>query len=222
MTDINHLIHLNIEIEGLLRVLLDRDSMHARSALAKKYAEYANLIEELIDNKTIENPVAVAEMEDTAAKLAAEATHVEVKDQEAIESEQIDETDLATEAIEQGQRENAADSYPVIPTTEYKEPAPDTLQESASEHTEIPAQSAPMAPRTSPNTKLLKAFTINDRFRFRRELFGGNDSDFSETLHLLADMDSYAEAEDYLYNDLMWDSANPAVADFMEILEQNM
>ena len=73
-----------------------------------------------------------------------------------------------------------------------------------------------------PNTKLLKAFTLNDRFRFRRELFDGDDADFTETLKLLADMDSYAEACDYLYNDMMWDKTDPNVADFMAIVAANM
>lgn len=72
------------------------------------------------------------------------------------------------------------------------------------------------------NVKLLKAFTLNDRFRFRRELFEGNDSDFSDTLTILSGMDSYAEAADYLYNDMMWDANNASVADFMAILAQNM
>lgn len=72
------------------------------------------------------------------------------------------------------------------------------------------------------NVKLLKAFTLNDRFRFRRELFEGNDSDFSDTLTILSGMDSYAEAADYLYNDMMWDANNASVSDFMAILAQNM
>lgn len=67
-----------------------------------------------------------------------------------------------------------------------------------------------------------KAFSLNDRFRFRRELFGGDDADFTETLKLLADMDSYADACDYLYNDMMWDSSDPNVADFMAIVAANM
>ena len=59
-------------------------------------------------------------------------------------------------------------------------------------------------------------------FRSRRELFEGDDADFTETLKLLADMDSYAEACDYLYNDMMWDKTDPNVADFMAIVAANM
>lgn len=82
-------------------------------------------------------------------------------------------------------------------------------------------EAATVSPREQ-NVKLLKAFTLNDRFRFRRELFEGNDSDFSDTLTILSGMDSYAEAADYLYNDMMWDANNASVSDFMAILAQNM
>ena len=44
MTDINRLIRLNIEIEGLLRVLEERHSDDARSMLAEKFEDYAALM----------------------------------------------------------------------------------------------------------------------------------------------------------------------------------
>ncbi len=65
-------------------------------------------------------------------------------------------------------------------------------------------------------------FSINDMFLFRRELFNGDIEDFADTLALLAQMPSYAEAVDYLTNDLLWDTRNPAVEDFFAILKDNM
>lgn len=61
-------------------------------------------------------------------------------------------------------------------------------------------------------------FSINDRFRFRRELFSNSDSDFNDALDMLASMDCYEEAEDYFYNNLEWDMDNPEVCAFMEIV----
>lgn len=68
---------------------------------------------------------------------------------------------------------------------------------------------------------LKKAFTLNDRFRFRRELFGNHDVEFNDTLNLVEAMHSFDEAEDYFYNDLQWDKDSPEVIDFMKIIEKH-
>ncbi|MCH5216039.1 MAG: hypothetical protein J1F10_03785 [Muribaculaceae bacterium] len=68
---------------------------------------------------------------------------------------------------------------------------------------------------------LKKAFTLNDRFRFRRELFGNHDVEFNDTLNLVEAMHSFDEAEDYFYNDLQWDKTSPEVGDFMKIIEKH-
>lgn len=185
MTDINTLLKLNVELEGLLKVLLDRDSIHARSLLAEKFREYADGLQ----NYLSEAAPSQAETEAVVSlgeEVAAEAQATELKDQEAEDAQVTDETEAATEAIEQ---------------------APESTN-----HTETPRE----------NGKLLKTFTLNDKFRFRRELFNGDDEDFADTLSLLAHMPSYDEAVDYLTNDLLWDARNPAVEDFFAILKDNM
>jgi len=63
------------------------------------------------------------------------------------------------------------------------------------------------------------AFCINDRFRFRRELFHNSDAEFSKAMDLVATMDSYEEAEEYFLGDLGWDIENEDVKDFMAIIE---
>lgn len=68
---------------------------------------------------------------------------------------------------------------------------------------------------------LRKAFSINDRFRFRRELFGNSDIEMSDTLNLVEAMSSYSEAVDYFMTDLQWDADNQEVKDFMEIIEKH-
>lgn len=61
-------------------------------------------------------------------------------------------------------------------------------------------------------------FTINDKFRFKRELFGNNNVEFTESLNLVQTMNTYEEAEDYFYNDLQWDSESEDVKEFMTII----
>ena len=64
------------------------------------------------------------------------------------------------------------------------------------------------------------AFCINDRFRFRRELFHNSDAEFSAAMDLVATMDSYEEAEEYFLSDLGWNGEDEAVIDFMAIIEK--
>ena len=68
---------------------------------------------------------------------------------------------------------------------------------------------------------LRKAFSLNDHFRFRRELFSNSDPEMTETLNLVETMASYQEAEEYFYNDLGWDPDNEDVADFMAIIKKH-
>ncbi len=75
----------------------------------------------------------------------------------------------------------------------------------------------PISPSTS-SESLIKTFTINDKFLFRRELFDGSEADFVDTLNLIEAMSSLDEAREYLFYDLGWDSENETVADFVNII----
>ncbi len=68
---------------------------------------------------------------------------------------------------------------------------------------------------------LRKAFSLNDMFRFRRELFGNSATEMTDTLNLVEAMSSLSEANDYFYNDLEWDASNPEVQDFMDIIAKH-
>lgn len=69
-----------------------------------------------------------------------------------------------------------------------------------------------------PRGKLV--FSINDRYRFKRELFGNSDADFNNTLALVASMENFDEAEDYFLSELQWDQKRGDVVDFLEILKR--
>lgn len=62
-------------------------------------------------------------------------------------------------------------------------------------------------------------FCINDRFRFKRELFNGSDAEFNDMLDKVAGMDSYEEAEHYFIAVKGLDPENETTADFLEILK---
>lgn len=63
---------------------------------------------------------------------------------------------------------------------------------------------------------LRRAFTLNDKFRFRRTLFEGSDARFVEVLDALEAMKSIAEAETYLSGIIDVESEDGA--DFMNIV----
>lgn len=65
---------------------------------------------------------------------------------------------------------------------------------------------------------LRRAFTLNDKFRFRRELFGSNDALFGQVLTRLSELEDMPEAESYLYDYLGLDPDNDDVKDFVAIV----
>lgn len=63
-------------------------------------------------------------------------------------------------------------------------------------------------------------FSINDKFRFRRELFNSSDSEFSAAIDTLQEFDSIADAEDYLYSELQLDPDNVSVKEFITLIDK--
>lgn len=202
MTDPNSLIRLNIELEGLLRILADRDNADARALLEAKFAQYSDLMHLYLAQET--------------PMQSVPAPAIEPEQPVAPEPEAVP----ATEPVPEPIYEVALEPEVIV------EPEPVPVQEPIivpePEPEPIPEPEPAQPTRTAVNTRLLKAFTLNDKFRFRRELFNGDDDDFADTLSLLAHMPSYAEAADYLTNDLLWDTRNPNVEDFLAILKENM
>ena len=124
------------------------------------------------------------------------------------------------------------------------EPEPESIEEEATAQEAADAESEPeIAPDAEPVTAddfttvddepvrldealqrnmvkdLHHAFSLNDRFRYRRELFGNSDQVMEETLNHIESMATFDEAENYFYNDLEWEYDSPEVADFMVIIK---
>jgi hypothetical protein len=66
---------------------------------------------------------------------------------------------------------------------------------------------------------LRKAFNVNDRFRYRRELFRGNEEVMNRVISILNNMESYKDSILFLEEKLHWDFSNPTVKDFIKVLE---
>lgn len=87
----------------------------------------------------------------------------------------------------------------------------ESLESSESPQCPQPSHIAPVS------GDLRKAFTINDRFRFRRELFGGDDKAMMDVIARLSESQTFADAQAYL-DTLAWDADNEAVGEFKEIV----
>lgn len=61
-------------------------------------------------------------------------------------------------------------------------------------------------------------FSVNDRYRFSRELFNGDMAEMEETLDVISRLSSAEEVVDYLANDLCWDPDSETVKDFVAIV----
>ena len=65
-----------------------------------------------------------------------------------------------------------------------------------------------------------KAFSLNDRFRFRRELFHGDEALMNQVVEDLNQITSLDEALKYINVRLAWDLKEAAAADFVKLLEK--
>ena len=61
--------------------------------------------------------------------------------------------------------------------------------------------------------------SLNDIYRFRRELFNFSDEEMDEALDALSGMTSKEEVEDFFYNDLCWEPDDEVVREFMNMIK---
>lgn len=124
--------------------------------------------------------------------------------------EGIRESEQAEDIAQNAEFEQSEDAD--VPVEEAEtEPEPEIEAEPTTESKASEAAPEPETEKTS------IALTLNDKFRFKRELFGNNAAELSDALDVVNAVSSKAELEDYFYNDLCWDPENPDVKDFMEI-----
>ena len=216
--DFHKLLLLTLDIEGAIRVLEACDSPEGRENLSAKVAALNEaLAGEALPKDDAEAPTpreeeeAVVPAEEAPAPIEepkpAEETPAPIEESTHIEYVPfvIDETPIVIEEA------------PVVIEDE-----PAIMEEEPAVEHEEPIAEVKVTPQTPvrPNAELIKAFTVNDRYRFAAELFNGDSDDFNETVKLLASMPDMAEVEDFLYGDLLWDASNPVVEEFLGIVRQ--
>ncbi len=185
--------------------------------------------EPVVDAPESEEPVVDApeseEPEPETEEDVAEVTAEQVADGEYDnEQEPMVELVLDDEPTAEPTAEPDAETPNVADETEDVE-AEDNIEEETEANEKASDDSEPLRLdeklQRSRSKDLKSAFSLNDTFRFRRELFGNSAAEMTDALHMVEAMHSFDEAEDYFYGDLGWDRESDDVKEFMAIIKNH-
>lgn len=161
-----------------------------------------------------------------AERLEAEAALVTQMQEQEFTYEPVQEMELPSVEELNEEKESVATPAEVTVVAEKTVSEPAASLSSASSHTTTLEQSLPHSISLNEviQKKFLadfrKAFSLNDRFRFRRELFGGDEGRMNEAISDLNELQSFEESITYLDKQLKWNVEDEAVADFIKLLEK--
>lgn len=161
-----------------------------------------------------------------AERLEAEAALVTQMQEQESNYEPVQEMELPSVEELNEEVESVATPAAATMAAEKTVSEPTASIASASSHTTTLEQSLPHSISLNEviQKKFLadfrKAFSLNDRFRFRRELFGGDEGRMNEAISDLNELQSFEESITYLDKKLKWNVEDEAVADFIKLLEK--
>ncbi|MGL4227173.1 MAG: hypothetical protein ACRCR3_00795, partial [Tannerellaceae bacterium] len=173
------------------------------------FASQIRIKEEVsIDTEPIKQTVEVKEVESTPPVLE----QVEIKEKitapiaAPLINEHIDITPIKEEVIEVKKeivREEVVITNETISTTP--------------EHNNIPLYELIEKKRLA---DFRKAFNLNDRFRFRRELFGGDENKMNQAIEAINTIETLNDALAYLELNFNWNREDEPVKEFITLLEK--
>ena len=161
-----------------------------------------------------------------AERLEAEAALATQMQEQESTYEPVQEMELPSVEELKEEKESVATPAEATVAAEKTVSEPATSLSSTSSHTTTLEQSLPHSISLNEviQKKFLadfrKAFSLNDRFRFRRELFGGDEGRMNEAISDLNELQSFEESITYLDKKLKWNVEDEAVADFIKLLEK--
>ena len=105
----------------------------------------------------------------------------------------------------------------------FKGPEPVAVEQTSTPATEpvkpvAVAKEEPASPLKHQPRDIARAFSINDRFLFQRELFAGDATRLDETLSLMQKMRDMNQVQHFLTDDLQWDTSNDVVKEFIRLV----
>lgn len=235
-TDIDKLISLTYEIEGLLLLLRDRSHESVAPYISNLLSDKGRMLAKYLSCEEVNDipepkqepenptlpPVPPVHIEKQNIPAPPVATDESEKQPTSIEnSTTFVEKTPTIEEITTPEPEIKADNTEVISTAEVpvNNEYVTTVPESGISNHET-AQ-----PEFNSNeeagARMLKLLTLNDRFRFRRELFGGSDTVMKSILSVISTMPTLEDAKRYLTEAQGMDAENEEVIYFLEIIAPN-
>lgn len=226
MMSATELFDLSLEIEGLLSLVMRREDMVPQEVyqlLSDKTSRFAEGIQALAsDNGCAEESAPSSRAAQEKEFVASLPSLPGLFDYDAPSAEDV--TIVAEPEEVRAPDENPTEPDPEEPVEELdgsaEESAPDEEMDNLAEIANgVDAAPSEAEHRHQPG-ELRRLFTVNDKFRFRRELFGNSDTEFTDTLNLVEAMRNYSEAEEYFYTDLGWDAEAIEVSEFMAVVNR--
>ena len=232
-----------LEIEGLLALLIQRnkgdiseeifqliedkaETLYMEVGELRSYLQEQPIIENnsVINDEPNENPDEINKSEvsfcyDSDTEFAEiKVDNSDLNDSKIVEVEE--ESQSTQDHQYQNENENKESTDELILSLEANnndqiiENVEATLSPTIEEHKSIDAINDDL-PSISFQIKL----SLNDIYRFRRELFNFSDEEMEEALDALSGMTSKEEVEDFFYNDLCWEPDDEVVREFMSMIK---
>lgn len=249
-TDIRKMIAEAYELEGLLLLADNRGAdtpEYVFTAIGEKLDRLQMLLGEREGDDGEETQEDACMVENDVADAGSEEPVVDAPESEEPEPEpEEDVAEVTAEQVADGEYDNeqepmvelVLDDEPTAePTAEPDAETPnvadetedveaeDNIEEETEANEKTSDDSGPLRLdeklQRSRSKDLKSAFSLNDTFRFRRELFGNSAAEMTDALHMVGAMHSFDEAEDYFYGDLGWDRESDDVKEFMAIIKNH-
>ena len=201
--DISQAYNKTIELEGLLQLLKSDDADEAKkdvifNALFDKIDEIDVEISALKQQFNAEKDSESVDVFDKNIEEVDETTVPEFVDE-------IEDVDVDTDGVCDNEENDII--VEVLYAEEVIEETSDDNQEEIEDNK-----------KKIEDNDSSEMFTLNDNFKFRRELFENSQERYAQALTAIEQMESMAQAEEHFYNELNWDKENPEVNEFMAII----
>lgn len=223
---LNDILEKVYELEGLLLLARSREQDSIDASLRQLILAKGKTIEALLGDTFAENEISVVEMLEPESDEAPIEINESLEDEVPAEPEVPENSYSLIDDDADADEDSGNHSYE-IPDDEDADVnlIEDADEEVVDDEDDDEDDDVPLtldeALQRNMSRDLRKAFSLNDRFRYRRELFANNDVEMNDTLNLVETMHSFSEAEDFFYGDLEWDKEAPEVIDFMNVIRNH-
>lgn len=195
--DLDRALQLTLEVEGLVMLSQSRDDSapaEISRMLADKTEELAAIFN--IDDRNVAASAELEQIEDAEPESEPEHDH----SHDDGEDNTCHELPTIEEVFDEDNE--ASPRQPDAVHNEAKGRLEDKIAERAAR-------------------ELKRALTLNDRYRFSRELFGSSNDALNSALDMINDMETYEQAERWVTDDLGFDGENGVVKEFMAIVAKH-